>query len=209
MRSKAKGRRGPEQEATAWRRADLAGLRLFLNEIAARHPDPEGMAVVCIGTDRSTGDSYGPWVGTLLAERGWKNVIGTIAKPCDADRYESLTAALPPGRIVLAIDAGLGKPESVGVYLVADGPLHPARATGGQLAPVGDYSIGGIVGPFSAKPYWSLQRASLRQVIRMARDTAEAIQQAWGFPQAAGDNGAEAENPSITQLVRFIIESER
>ncbi|TYP70318.1 DUF1256 domain-containing protein [Paenibacillus methanolicus] len=208
MRSKAKGRRGPEREGTAWRRSDLTGLRLFLSDIASRHPVPEQLAIVCIGTDRSTGDSYGPWVGTLLAERGWNNVIGTIAAPCDADRYGSLIAALPPGKVVIAIDAGLGKPESVGGYLVADGPLHPARATGGYLAPVGDYSIGGIVGPLSAKPYWSLQRASLHQVIRMARDTADAIHQAWA-PHSAGEMSAEAENPSITHLVRFIIEPGR
>ncbi|MFB9331013.1 DUF1256 domain-containing protein [Paenibacillus aurantiacus] len=208
MRSKAKGRSGPEQGRTAWQRADLAGLRLFLSDIAARHPDPEGLAIVCIGTDRSTGDSYGTWVGTLLAERGWKNVVGTLAAPCDAEHYGVLTQSLPQERVVIAVDAGLGKADGVGGFLVAAGPLYPSRATGGQLAPVGDYSIGGIVGPLSAKPYWSLQRASLYQVIGMARDTAEAISQAWGI-SPAGDNGEVSDYPSDTRLVRFMMEPER
>lgn len=208
MRSKARGRRRPEQERTNWQPAGLAELRLFLSGISARHPDPGRLTIVCVGTDRSTGDSYGPWVGTLLAERGWKHVIGTIAAPCDADRYGPLTEAVPQDRIVLAIDAGLGKTDNVGGFLVAEGPLYPARATGGQLAPIGDYSIGGIVGPLSAKPYWSLQRASLHQVIGMARATADAISEAWGMPEA-GERRPEAEIPSLTPLVRFMMEPER
>jgi hypothetical protein len=39
---------------------------------------------ICIGTDRSSGDSLGPFVGTYLNEMGYKNVYGTLDEPVHA-----------------------------------------------------------------------------------------------------------------------------
>jgi len=160
-------------------RVDAVGLVQFMQQAAAVHPDRDALTIICIGTDCSTGDSLGPWVGTMLRQRGWKHVIGTLAEPCDANRYPASIASIAPDTTVIAIDACLGKPESVGEFLVANGPLFPARATGNRLPSIGAISIAGVVGPLSAKPYWSLQRASLLSVITMARVVADAFESAW------------------------------
>jgi putative sporulation protein YyaC len=191
MGKRGKGRRAPVLESAGKDkvRVGIDGVRSFFADVARRHPQRSKLVIVCVGTDRSTGDSFGPWIGTMLRERGWQSVIGTLDRPCDADRYESAVAEIPEGMTVIAFDACLGRTDAGGRYLVAEGPLYPGRATGGNLPPVGDYSLEGIVGPLGVKPYWSLQRASLYEVMGMAREVADAVCGAWpadGIPSAHG-----------------------
>jgi putative sporulation protein YyaC len=161
---------------------DEQGLKTFVRSIAASHPIEE-MRFLCIGTDRSSGDCLGPWVGTLLSEAGFSNVIGTLEHPCDAHRLLDVLPELSSESQVLAIDACLGRPESVGTYLVARKPLIPARSVGKDFPPVGSCSIAGIVNASGPKPYWSLQTTSVHLVMKMARSIADAIISGWGPPQ--------------------------
>ncbi len=159
-------------------RVDEQGLARFVQHIAALHPLDE-ITFLCIGTDRSSGDCLGPWVGTLLAEAGLPRVIGTLAQPCDADKLPDVIPTLPAGGKVLAIDACLGRPESVGAYLVAKTPLQPAQSVGKTFPPVGSFSIAGIVNASGPRPYWSLQTTSLYRVMNMARSIADAVIGGW------------------------------
>lgn len=166
----------PWQESAA--KVDEAGMAEFVKRIALRHPLEE-MIFLCIGTDRSTGDCLGPWVGTLLKEAGFPNVIGTLENPCDAEKLPGILAALPRQGPLLAVDACLGRPESVGLYLAANRPLLPARSVGKSFPPVGTFSIAGIVNAAGPKPYWTLQTTSLYRVMNMARGIASAAIRAW------------------------------
>ncbi|GGD75809.1 spore protease YyaC [Paenibacillus nasutitermitis] len=190
MVKRAKLRKTLKEEQPRRDKVDISGAAEFFKGIAMRHPLRSDLVFVCIGTDRSTGDSLGPWVGTLLQEQGWPSVIGTLERPCDANHYEEAVAGIPSGRTVIAIDACLGGVNSPSRYLVAHGPLLPGRAAGLRLTPVGHYSLGCIVGPMSVKPYRSLQQASLFQVMGMAREIAETIREAWNqFPaEVAGQS---------------------
>ncbi|RCW44312.1 putative sporulation protein YyaC [Paenibacillus prosopidis] len=134
---------------------------------------------MCIGSDRSTGDSFGPLVGTMLQERGWPHVIGTLQKPCDAHAVEHAAAAVSEDSIVIAIDACLGKMKSIGRYIVTAGPLQPGKAIGRRLPAIGHYSIAGVVNANGPKAYWMLQTTSLYLVMQMAKEVAGAIDAAW------------------------------
>lgn len=164
--------------AHATKRVDFAGVAEFMRRVCLEHSVDE-LTFVCIGTDRSTGDSLGPLVGTMLEERGLGRVIGTLREPCDADRLPLLAGRIESevaeGRTIVAIDACLGRPESVGLFLVSSGPLVPAQAMGKVFPPIGAYSIAAIVNANSPKPYWTLQTTSLYQVIGMATAITEAI----------------------------------
>ncbi|GMK46472.1 spore protease YyaC [Paenibacillus glycanilyticus] len=164
----------------------VEGLQAFLAHVAERHPDRSRVVFLCIGTDRSTGDSFGPLVGTKLEERGWQHVFGTLKQPCDAKRFaEALEqSAERENAVIIAVDACLGKPLSVGKYITAEGPLTPGQATGARLPAVGDYSIAGVVNVSSHKPYMTLQTTSLYTVMQMAETVAELVDQAW--KQASG-----------------------
>ncbi|MCM3630942.1 spore protease YyaC [Paenibacillus glycanilyticus] len=154
-------------------------LQSFLTQVAARHPDRSQVVFVCIGTDRSTGDSFGPLLGSRLEERGWPHVFGTLKQPCDAKRFEEALKQAAEHEVVIAVDACLGKPQSVGGYITAEGPLTPGQATGARLKAVGDYSIAGVVNASSHKPYMTLQTTSLYTVMQMADTVAELVDQAW------------------------------
>lgn len=155
------------------------GVKQFLKSIASAHQDRGQIVFMCIGTDRSTGDSFGPLVGTMLQERGWSGVIGTLEKPCDAHAVELEISNVRDTAIVIAIDACLGKPKSVGQFLAAQGPLQPGKAIGRRLPAVGHYSIAGVVNANGPKAYWMLQTTSLYHVMRMAKELVDAIDEAW------------------------------
>ncbi|MHA7967487.1 spore protease YyaC [Paenibacillus sp. CAU 1782] len=170
------------------------GLELFLRKAAMAEPDRQRVCFLCIGSDRSTGDSFGPLVGTLLKANGWPRVIGTLEQPCDANAVEeacretALFQAQGQG-IVIAIDACLGKPLSVGKYLVAEGPLQPGAATRMKLPHVGDYSIAGVVNLNGPKAYAVLQSTSLASVLGMAGSLATFINNAWNVGSSRAESG--------------------
>ncbi|MGG6313950.1 spore protease YyaC [Paenibacillus macerans] len=170
-----------EWPAASLDRKKLTGgdLEAFFAGIRARH-NRKDVTFLCIGTDRSTGDALGPLVGSRLLELGVADVIGTLREPCDATNLEQRMAEIPEGRVVVAIDACLGTPGSIGYYLVSGQPLQPARSVGASLPEVGHYSIAAVVNVKGPKPYWTLQMTSLYKVMQMADEIAGAAAAAFG-----------------------------
>ncbi|MEK3733467.1 MULTISPECIES: spore protease YyaC [Paenibacillus] len=160
----------------------MSGARLqqFFMEISSRYK-PDQVTFVCIGTDRSTGDALGPLTGSKLLECGFPHVIGTMPEPCDARNLETRLKAVPQGQVLIAIDACLGHPSSVGHYLVSNGALRPGQSVGEKLPAVGDYSLAAVVNVHGPKPYWTLQVTSLHQVMTMAAEIARSAAAAFGL----------------------------
>lgn len=144
----------------------------FIREQGAAASD---LVFVCIGTDRSTGDSLGPLVGTMLTESGYRQVIGTLESPCDASNLIMRLKEIPSGKVTIAIDACLGLPSSIGSFQVANQPIQPGKSVGKMLPPVGEYSIAAIVNADGPKQYWNLQSTSLYRVMGMAKEIVAAV----------------------------------
>lgn len=106
--------------------------------------------IVCIGTDRVIGDALAPVVGTMLKSRGFRYpVYGTLDRPIHAlNIYESIDIVKRkhPNSTIIAIDACLGKKESVGNVAIRNTAIKPGKGVGKNLPEIGDYSITGIVG---------------------------------------------------------------
>ncbi|GIP24394.1 spore protease YyaC [Paenibacillus sp. J22TS3] len=160
---------------------DAAELTPFFRDIRRRHL-LESLTFLCIGTDCSSGDALGPLVGTRLLYLGFPNVIGTLAHPCDSSNFAERVRQIPEGHSVIAIDACLGTPSSVGRYILGAGPLTPAGSVGGGLAAAGDYSIAAVVNIRGLKPYSSLQMTSLHRVMNMVDEIAGAAADAFDMP---------------------------
>lgn len=151
-----------------------------------RQFNPDGsrqFVVLGIGTDRSTGDSLGPLVGSKLVERlPGLTVLGTLDSPVHAanlaDHLQSLRS-LTPRPLVLAIDACLGQKESVGLITLAEGPLRPGAGVHKELPAVGDLHITGVVNIGGYMEYMVLQNTRLSLVMRMADRIATAVAAAW------------------------------
>lgn len=101
--------------------------------------------ILCIGSDRVTGDCLGPMVGQMLTERGAPAfVYGTLAKPvtalnlCDClDRIKTVHA----DKKILAVDSSVGKFSDIGKIRVTFGSIAPGSADGKKLPKVGDVSV--------------------------------------------------------------------
>jgi putative sporulation protein YyaC len=165
-----------------WTTVDGEGLKLALQQIR-QAIEGKPVTFLCIGTDRSTGDALGPLVGTGLVEAGFERVIGTLASPCDANTLPmwitELASVTPGTEAVIAIDAALGRPESIGKFQVTSVPMLPGASLGRNLPPVGDYGIAGIVNGTGMKTYAILQNTSLHRVMSMADDVIAAVKTAF------------------------------
>ncbi len=168
-------------QAQEGRREDrYADLNELFEETASIYR-PNELAFLCIGTDRSSGDAFGPLVGSRLKAAGFPHVFGTLDELCDATSLERMRIELPQGLPVVAFDACLGKPGSIGKFLPRKAPLIPAGSMKGNFAPVGDYSVAAVVNAHGPKPYQALQTASLRLVLQLADTAAEAAIRNFGL----------------------------
>ncbi|MFP7298424.1 spore protease YyaC [Neobacillus niacini] len=138
---------------------------------------------VCIGTDRSTGDSLGPLVGTLLEEKDLSSfyVYGTLDQPIHAvnlsERLQEISIKHHDPYII-GIDACLGRMKNVGVIQVGDGPVKPGAGVNKELPAVGNIHITGIVNVSGFMEFFVLQNTRLNLVMKMAKTIANGIYQA-------------------------------
>lgn len=138
------------------------------------------IVVVCVGTDRSTGDALGPLVGTALARYRSPlfHLYGTLDEPVHAvNLQETLNSIYDthPDPYIIGIDACLGHSTSVGCIQVADGPLRPGAGVNKQLPPVGDIHMTGIVNVGGFMEYFVLQNTRLSLVMRLSEKIASSL----------------------------------
>ena len=148
-----------------------------------------GVVFLCIGTDRSTGDSLGPLVGRGLRERlGRGAVLGTLEQPVHAMNLEFYVRRLRTrfaDHLVIAVDASVGSADHVGYATLERGALRPGLGVSKELGEVGDISITGIVGGASSADPLMLQSVRLSMVMCMAERICESIVEAtrrWELP---------------------------
>jgi len=155
-----------------------------------KHVKTKDVFFLCIGTDRSSGDSFAPFVGSFLKELGYENVLGTIDEPVHALNLEESVAKIPKGKTVIAIDASLGREDSIGKISFNSGSLHAGRGVGKKLIPVGDFSIHGVVNISSScvdLNFKVLQGTRLSNVLKLAKQCVGSIEVA--FPlEKQGEN---------------------
>jgi putative sporulation protein YyaC len=128
----------------------------------------ENIVFVCIGTDRSTGDSLGPLVGTYLQSMGYSNVYGTVDEPVHALNIEEVMETIPKDKTIIGIDSSLGDHNIVGRIRAFKGSIKPGAGVGKELMPVGDYSISAVVNVGGFMEYFVLQNTRLSLVMKLA-----------------------------------------
>lgn len=136
-------------------------------------PPSEEIVVMCIGTDRSTGDCLGPLVGTKLAEHPLNSftIMGTLDDPVHAANLKEkldLVKQMERPPFVIAIDACLGRLDSVGILNIGIGSLRPGAGVHKALPAVGQLNITGIVNVGGFMEYFVLQNTRLSTVMKMA-----------------------------------------
>ena len=152
---------------------ELAGQLsgLIQEEMTRRHT--KKLVFLCIGTDRSTGDSLGPLIGYKLKQERRRGtlVFGTLDRPVHAMNLEHYVQVLKngyPDALVVAVDASVGDESHVGYVTLGRGSLKPGLGVCKELHAVGDLFITGIVAGCSHYDPMMLQSIRLALVMQLA-----------------------------------------
>lgn len=153
-------------------------LKYLINEVDVE----KKIVILCIGTDRSTGDSLGPLVGHKLSPilSSYKNVhlIGTLDSPVHAQNLEKTIDNLSNDYndpFIIAVDASLGRQDKVGYVCIKNSALKPGAGVNKNLPAIGDISITGVVNIGRMMEYMVLQNTRLSIVMSMAELISDSI----------------------------------
>lgn len=139
----------------------------------------EDIVVLCIGTDRATGDCLGPLVGEHL-----QNVLpqipvyGNLKQPVHALNLEETIEDIylhHTDPFIIAIDASLGMQEHIGYATLSQTPLKPGKGVNKKLPAIGNLSITGIVNVAGFPNSILLQSTRLHTVMTLANCISNAI----------------------------------
>lgn len=128
---------------------------------------------VCIGSDRVTGDSLGPLVGTQLKKYLGSSipVYGTLDSPIHALNLEESMDIIKErhsNHPIIAVDASLGTKRHLGYISIGKGSLLPGAGVEKELSAVGDIFITGIINTAGKFAHLALQTTRLSAVISLA-----------------------------------------
>ena len=160
--------------------AELAARLYMMIREEMERSRKEKILLLCIGTDRSTGDSLGPLIGYQLRNRDLKHiqVLGTLNRPVHAMNLEDtlgLVEQYYQDHLVIAVDASVGMNDHIGCITLGRGSLKPGLGVSKELRSVGDLFITGIVSGCSSYDPVILQSIRLSVVMRMAECISESV----------------------------------
>lgn len=175
-------------------------LGLEIHRLGTLHSYSE-IVILCIGTDRATGDSLGPLTGYLLSRalniqgegvllarqgggRAAKSsrkikLYGTLEAPVHAKNLQKTINIIHnqyKNPFIIAIDACLGKTKNVGCLTIGKGSVNPGAGIGKELPLVGDIFVTGIVNFSGVMELQVLQNTRLNVVMKMAEVISEGVQ---------------------------------
>lgn len=157
-------------------------IRLHLSQMLSEIYKPyiHQLVVLCIGTDRSTGDALGPLTGSKLTRLAPEKtvVLGTLDEPVHAMNLQETLEKIKLQYnfpLVIAVDACLGRSDSVGAIDLGLGSLLPGAGVHKDLPRVGEIYINGIVNVGGFLEYYVLQNTRLSLVVKMSEIIARGL----------------------------------
>lgn len=131
------------------------------------------IVLLCIGSDRATGDCLGPIIGYKLSKMNYYNlaIYGTLTEPVHAKNLIETLQVIQKDYtdpFIIAIDASLGNDEHLGFVTLGDGSLYPGIGVDKDLPCVGNIFITGIVNISGMLNHLLLQTTRLDIVMKLA-----------------------------------------
>lgn len=165
-------------ESTA---CEALGEELY-NLLMLTHLHSQPIIILCIGTDRVTGDSLGPLVGHQLKTSVEQFIVyGNLEHPVHAinliDTLDEIYETYD-NPYIIAIDASLGTRDHIGYVTLRQGPLKPGQGIAKDLPAIGDISITGIVNLSGRPGAFLLQNTRLYTVMQLVECIALGVQRA-------------------------------
>ncbi len=169
-------KKNPISKLTTNRNDTAARDKLYEHALCLLHKQ-EGfsirpLVILCIGSDRYTGDALGPLIGSHLREHVDCIVFGSLECPVHAGNLVETIAIINHQYhhpIIIAIDACLGKSNEIGNIEIWEGGLQAGIAVGNNLPSVGHISIIGVVNAGGQIGYLDLQSTPLSIVMKLSK----------------------------------------
>ncbi|NLC88279.1 MAG: spore protease YyaC [Clostridiaceae bacterium] len=142
---------------------------------------------LCIGTDRATGDCFGPLVGSNLKDILEKyniyniNIYGTLEKNISYTNINEtikLINKTHKNPYIIVIDAALSKKENIGKIFIKEDKTILGKGLNKNRIEIGNISIKGVVGKDYKIPNYNfniLQNVSLSKVLKLANIVSDGI----------------------------------
>jgi len=139
---------------------------------------------LCVGTDRITGDCFGPLVGSKLIELLKKcnysniNVYGSLEQNLSYENINKIIKNINNKSIIIVIDAALSKKENIGKVFVSNGKTILGKSLERDKIEIGDISIKSVVAKdykIAKYNFKALQNISLNVVNTLANNVSEGI----------------------------------
>ncbi|MGE5679172.1 MAG: spore protease YyaC [Pseudomonadota bacterium] len=164
------------------------------------------IVIICIGTDRATGDCLGPLIGYKVKDMKYENVhvYGTLDEPVHAKNLGEYMQQLDKYEkpFVIAIDACLGRLERIGFINIKDGPLSPGSGVNKNLPAVGNINITGIVNVGGFMEIMILQNTRLSIVMNMANLIANGLKyNIWKLKRRSSTGELPASGQKLSSLL--------
>ena len=133
---------------------------------------------LCIGTDRITGDSFGPLVGYKLNSLFYNDnkiqILGNLNDlVCSSNINETINNINRnySNPFIIAVDSAISECNRPGSIIVSDGGVTLGSGVNRQVARIGDMSVKGVVATNLNNPRFNmklLQNVRLNLVMNMA-----------------------------------------
>ncbi len=147
--------------------------RTFTTLLKKKANGNQEIVLLCIGSDRATGDCLGPIIGYKLSKLTYPNmfVYGTLDHPVHAKNLLETIEEIRENHknpLLVAIDASLGSNNHVGFITLGEGSIQPGIGVDKDLPAVGDIFITGIVNISGVLNHMLLQTTRLDVVMKLA-----------------------------------------
>lgn len=155
------------------------GTMLALQKLTAKAE--RAPVIVCIGTDLISGDSLGPVAGSMILKKtGKKGLIlfGSLDCTVTAREIKYLNYFLKAtfkDRMIVTIDAAVGRSDEVGLIKISDIPLRPGSGINKKLGEVGNVNIQGVVAEKTPLLERTLKEVRMNMVYKMADVISDSI----------------------------------
>ncbi len=140
---------------------------------------------LCIGTDRITGDTFGPLVGYKLKNiikcNKYINVLGDLNRTVSNENILEIVEYIKDNYknpFIISIDSALSTSRNIGDIIVQDKGIYLGSSVRYDKVYIGDMNIQGVVGKntcVASKNFKLLQNTKLSIVMNMADIVATGI----------------------------------
>lgn len=140
----------------------------------------EEIVVVNIGTDRCTGDSFAPFLGSYMEENKCNiPFYGTLENPIHSMNLKRELSKIKENHksaFIIAVDASVTQNENkLEMIFIKNKPLQPGKGVGKELLNVGDLTLLYTVCTNSDFTFISLQNARLGLIYKAVKKALEIV----------------------------------